>query len=104
MTWNDALSDNERVVLTEEVEPKAGSQPQLDLISDILGRKKRQATPPKSHNSTKAKSKNGDDQDYYEYNDDKDYESGVKTGTCFLKTNSHNSFSCSKRRPKCTCV
>lgn len=79
MTWNDALPDNERVVLAEEVEGRL-NQPQLDLISDILGRKKRQATPPsRPTNSTKPKSKS-DDTDYYAYEDDKDYESGAKTG------------------------
>jgi hypothetical protein len=75
MTWNDALPDNERFTLTEEVESKGSNQPQLDLISDILGRKKRQTTPTK--NGTRSKS---DNVDYYAYEDDKDYESGAKTG------------------------
>lgn len=81
MTWNDAMPDNERIVLAEEVEVKGGSQPQLDLISDILGRKKRQATPGRHGNGTKSKGKD-DNVDYYAYEDDKDYETGAKTGIC----------------------
>jgi hypothetical protein len=77
MTWNDALPDDQRIILVEEAESRSNGQPQLDIIGDILGRKKRQTASTRSSNRTKSKD-NGED-DYYAYQDDKDYEDGVKT-------------------------
>jgi hypothetical protein len=102
MTWNDALPDNERFSLTEEVEVKGSNQPHLDLISDILGRKKRQAAPARHGNGTRGKSKD-DNVDYYAYEDDKDYESGAKTGTHLVFRTLYNlDFSRSERGSTCS--
>ncbi|KAI6242942.1 Protein patched-like protein 1 [Aphelenchoides fujianensis] len=65
------------------IEIKSNAPSQIDFIGDILGRKKRQAPAhdvPKTPNVTKGRGKHGDE-DYYAYEDDKDYESGLKTPT-----------------------
>ncbi|KAI6171989.1 Protein patched-like protein 1 [Aphelenchoides besseyi] len=81
LVWNNALPETEQYKLEEEIEIKNNAPSQIDFIGEIIGRKKRQAPLhdiPSTPNVTKTRSKNGDE-DYYAYEDDKDYETGVKT-------------------------
>uniref|UniRef100_A0A7E4VNZ3 SSD domain-containing protein n=1 Tax=Panagrellus redivivus TaxID=6233 RepID=A0A7E4VNZ3_PANRE len=89
--WNGALDDENKIALAEEIIPVTNPIPELNLIGDLLGRKKRQAnesenseetetttaktasaTTPASTNSSKG-GKKDDDDEYYNYSDDDDY-------------------------------